>query len=58
VKYPHLNDAGSIKLLKAVLVVRGLVSWAALLGGLWASWIYVPSLVQEAVSWVQRLLWT
>jgi len=45
VKYPWLNDAATIKTLKKILVARGLASWAALGGLLYAGWY-----------WGQRLL--
>jgi hypothetical protein len=47
-KFPHLNDAATIALLKRILVARGLISWAALGGALWASWEFGLGLVLKA----------
>lgn len=36
--FPHLNDQRDMAILKAVLIARGLVSWAALGSLLWVAW--------------------
>lgn len=50
VKFPHLNDAANMRLVKRILVIRGLVSWVALGASAWAAWKYGPGLVQSALS--------
>lgn len=49
-EFPRLNDRSVVMFLKRVLVIRGLVSWAALGGALWAGWTYGPQLLQTAVK--------
>lgn len=41
--FPHVNDARQMQIIKAVLIVRGLLSWAVLGVGLWAAWKYAMS---------------
>ncbi|MGI4851838.1 MAG: sulfotransferase family protein [Janthinobacterium lividum] len=40
IKYPWLNDAATMTTLKMILVARGLISWAALGGVLYAGWYW------------------
>ncbi|KUI68721.1 hypothetical protein VM1G_03780 [Cytospora mali] len=54
--FPRLNDQSVIKFLKTVLVVRGLVSWAALGGASWAGWTYGPQFLQTVVK-AGKLTW-
>ncbi|ROV99533.1 hypothetical protein VMCG_06393 [Cytospora schulzeri] len=49
-EFPKLNDQSVVKFLKRVLVIRGLMSWAALGGTLWAGWRYGPQLLRTAVK--------
>ncbi|KAK3181636.1 hypothetical protein K4F52_007014 [Lecanicillium sp. MT-2017a] len=46
--FPWVNDAATIKTLTKILVVRGLVSWGALLGSVGAVYWYAP--------WVMRMV--
>ncbi|KUI53835.1 hypothetical protein VP1G_01151 [Cytospora mali] len=55
-EFPRLNDQSVINFLKTVLVVRGLVSWAALGGALWVGWTYGPQLLQT-VAKAGKLKW-
>lgn len=45
--FPRLNDSAQMKMVKRILVGRGLISWALLGGALWAGWTYGPGLIRE-----------
>ncbi|CAG8037815.1 unnamed protein product [Penicillium olsonii] len=40
--FPKVNERATFALVRRILVVKGLVSWAALGGVLWFGWRYVP----------------
>jgi hypothetical protein len=40
--FPWVNDAATMKVLKRVFLSRGLLSWAALVGGAYAAWTCAP----------------
>lgn len=42
--FPHLNDSATVKMVKRILLTRGLLSWAALGASIWAGWQYGPGL--------------
>ncbi|OAQ78830.1 tpr repeat containing protein [Purpureocillium lilacinum] len=46
--FPWVNDAATMSTLKKILVVRGILSWAALVGGAYAAWTYGPQLATLA----------
>jgi hypothetical protein len=52
-KFPHLNDAATIAVLRRILVTRGIVSWIALGGVLWAGWRFGPGLILTALGKLQ-----
>ncbi|KAJ4386758.1 hypothetical protein N0V93_009656 [Gnomoniopsis smithogilvyi] len=43
--FPHLNDVRQMQILKAFLIIRGLLSWALVGIGLWTGWQYGGSLL-------------
>ncbi|KAM5356818.1 hypothetical protein ACJ41O_003464 [Fusarium nematophilum] len=43
--FPHLNDSKQMKILKTILLVRGAVAWAALVGVAWTGWRFGPELL-------------
>lgn len=46
--FPWVNDAADMTMLKRILVGRGLLSWAALFGGVYATWRFWPSILMKA----------
>ncbi|KAH7034980.1 uncharacterized protein B0I36DRAFT_86380 [Microdochium trichocladiopsis] len=50
VPFPKVNDQKTIRILKAILVARGLLSWAALAGVFYAGSLYAPGLVGQGSS--------
>lgn len=54
--FPWVNDAATMKLIKRILIARGVASWLAIFGGAYAAWTYGPSLVQNASHLVRSLL--
>ncbi|KAB5585092.1 hypothetical protein GE09DRAFT_14537 [Coniochaeta sp. 2T2.1] len=52
-EFPRLNEAKDVEFIKKVLVIRGLLAWAALGTGVWGAWRFGPGVV----GWV-RELWT
>ncbi|KAK4063336.1 uncharacterized protein Triagg1_9487 [Trichoderma aggressivum f. europaeum] len=45
--FPWVNDAATMKLIQRILVARGLASWLAIFGSVYAAWKYGPSLLQS-----------
>ncbi|KAH8898145.1 hypothetical protein GQ53DRAFT_636594 [Thozetella sp. PMI_491] len=56
VAFPHLNEAKNVRILKAILVTRGLLAWAALGASLWAGWKYGPELLGTGFEIVRARL--
>lgn len=54
--FPWVNDAATMSTVKAALVVRGILSWAAILGGAYAAWRYGPRLAGFASSKMSLML--
>lgn len=52
--FPHLNDAADLRMLKRILVIRGLFAWAALGGTIWAGWTYGPRLLTVAIDLITK----
>ncbi|KAH8904171.1 hypothetical protein BR93DRAFT_930780 [Coniochaeta sp. PMI_546] len=52
-EFPRLNERRDVEVIRAILVVRGLLAWAALGGGVWGAWRFGP----RALWWV-RECWT
>jgi hypothetical protein len=44
-EFPRLNDAKAIMFIKMILVARGLTAYAVLGLGLWAGWMFYPSIL-------------
>lgn len=45
-EFPRLNDQATLTFVKRVLLIRGLVSWALLVGMIWTGWNYGPQLLK------------
>lgn len=43
--FPWVNDAATMRFLKRILILRGLLTWAALIGVGYGAWKFRPSLV-------------
>lgn len=43
--FPWVNDAATMATVKKILVARGILSWTAIVGGIYASWRYGPGLL-------------
>ncbi|PHH82159.1 hypothetical protein CDD83_3339 [Cordyceps sp. RAO-2017] len=61
--FPWVNDAATMKKVKRILVARGILSWAAVVGGMYISWTYgrqlvglAPTLAGQLLSCVRPLL--
>jgi hypothetical protein len=52
-EFPRLNEKKAFEMVKTVLVIRGLLAWAALGGGVWGAWRFGPR-----VLWWVREWWT
>ncbi|KAG5985070.1 hypothetical protein E4U54_006065 [Claviceps lovelessii] len=53
--FPWVNDAATMKTVKRIVVARGVLSWVALLAGLFAAWRYVGTwLVGAAMAVMAR----
>ena len=53
--FPWVNDAATIKMLKRILVARGILSWMALLGGGYATWRYWPAMLCQGAKALDAL---
>lgn len=50
-EFPRLNERRDVEVIKVILVVRGLLSWAALEAGIWATWRFGPRVVGWMTEW-------
>jgi hypothetical protein len=53
VPFPRLNDRKSMMVIQRILITRGLLTWAAVMGCLGASWWYAPTVVSVARHWTR-----
>ncbi|KAL6689651.1 hypothetical protein J3F84DRAFT_354037 [Trichoderma pleuroticola] len=45
--FPWVNDAATMQFIQRILVARGLASWLAIFGSVYAAWKFGPSLLQS-----------
>lgn len=50
--FPWVNDAATMTMLKRILIVRGVVSWMAILGGAYATWRFWPQILGQGMRGV------
>ncbi|CAJ2507193.1 Uu.00g083790.m01.CDS01 [Anthostomella pinea] len=53
--FPRVNEKKTFQIIKAIFIAKGLLGWAALGGGIWASWRYGPSALGYARSWLSSM---
>lgn len=53
--FPWVNDAGTMKVLQRILITRGLLSWSALVGGVYATWRFGPGVFELASTRLARM---
>ena len=54
--FPWVNDAATMSTVKKVIIVRGILSWAAIFGAAYATWRCWPQLAGFASSRMSLLL--
>jgi hypothetical protein len=45
VPFPRMNEKKTFAMVKAIFIAKGLLSWAALFGSIWAGWRFGPAAV-------------
>lgn len=53
VPFPRVNDQKAIRTVKTILVARGLLSWAALGGLVYAGCVYGPGWLANGLGWLR-----
>jgi len=54
--FPRLNEKKTFAVIKAIIIAKGLFSWAALFGSGWVMWQYGPAFVHRSLKQASRLL--
>ncbi|KAJ6439751.1 tpr repeat containing protein [Purpureocillium lavendulum] len=54
--FPWVNDAATMSTLRKILIARGILSWAALIGGAYAVWTYGPRLAGLTTTFAAQFL--
>lgn len=54
--FPRLNEKKTFAIIKAIIITKGVSSWAALFGAGWISWQYGPGLLSWSIGQASKML--